>query len=97
VLTPEFVKLTRCLHTGSQLHVIDAHLLEQINRAVSEGRLQNRLGNPVGRRLDTALVNETGSLAYPVFDDIPVLLRDEAIDLHQLADSPKTDQSRSEG
>lgn len=86
MLDPEFIELTRCLHTGTPLRLAEPSLLDEINRAVAEGRLKNKLGEPVTQPLDAALVNQSGQLAYAVIDDIPVLLRDEAIEIRQLND-----------
>jgi uncharacterized protein YbaR (Trm112 family) len=86
VLDPAFIELTRCLHTGTRLHLAAPSLLAEINRAVAEGRLKNQLGQAVTQPLDAALVNQSGEWAYAVMDDIPVLLRDQAIDIRQLND-----------
>ena len=86
MLSPDFLKLTRCPNSGTPLRLAEPQLLSRINRAVESGRLTNKLGEPVTRSLDAALLNEAGDLAYPVFDEIPVLLIDEAIELHQVLD-----------
>ena len=85
MLSPEFVKSTRCLHTGSPLRLAEPSLVARLNRAIVKGDLRNKLGELITRSLDAALINEVGDLVYPVIDDIPVLLRDEAIDVGQLS------------
>jgi uncharacterized protein YbaR (Trm112 family) len=90
VLSPEFVKIARCLHTGGSLRLVEPSLVRRLNKAVAQGKLKNTLGQPVSRPFDDALINEAGELLYPVIRDIPVLLRDEAIDLRQLAEHDET-------
>jgi uncharacterized protein YbaR (Trm112 family) len=84
MISDEFIEMTRCLHTGRPLHRADKTLCERLNQAIGAGHVQNRSGETVARAIDAGLVNEDGSLLYPVYDDIPQLLSDEAIPLAQL-------------
>jgi uncharacterized protein YbaR (Trm112 family) len=90
VFSPEFIKITRCLHTGTGLQLAEPRLLQRLNRAIAAGQLKSVLGQSVTPALDAALINETGDLAYPVRREVPVLLRDEAIDIGQLAPQEET-------
>ena len=45
------------------------------------GTLTNRAGEPVRERLDGGLVRADGKVLYPIREDIPVMLVDEAIPL----------------
>jgi uncharacterized protein YbaR (Trm112 family) len=66
------------------LSPIDAVLLSQLNQAVATGTLRNRAGRVVERKLDGGLIREAGDFIYPLHDQIPVLLKDDAIPLDQL-------------
>ena len=90
MFSPEFIKITRCLHTGTGLRLVEPGLLQRLNRAIAAGQLTNVLGQSVTQALDAALINDAGDLAYPVRRDVPVLLRDEAIDIGQLARQEET-------
>jgi uncharacterized protein YbaR (Trm112 family) len=48
--------------------------------------LTNRGGQTVEERVSSGLVRDDGLLFYPVIDDIPVMIIDEAIALEQLGD-----------
>jgi uncharacterized protein YbaR (Trm112 family) len=61
-------------------------MLQQINARIRDGRLVNRSGNRLGETIDGGLVRADGAVLYPIIDDIPVLLRDDAIALDQLAE-----------
>ncbi|WP_158404395.1 Trm112 family protein [Candidatus Xiphinematobacter sp. Idaho Grape] len=53
--------------------------LEELNLRVCSGTLLNQLGQTVCQPLKAALIREDGNVAYPVRDDIPFLLLEEAI------------------
>ncbi|MEM9351788.1 MAG: hypothetical protein AAGA92_02140 [Planctomycetota bacterium] len=73
------LKLLQCPNDGSALSVGGEDLVVSLNAAVAEGRLKNLGGEVVERPLDGVRVRESGDLAYPIFDGVPVLLADEAI------------------
>ncbi len=83
MVSDELLKMMRCLETGSPLRRADTGLCQQINEAIDAGKIRNRLGRSVDRRVDGGLVNEERTLIYPVYDEVPQLLRDEAIELGQ--------------
>ncbi|CAN5679140.1 hypothetical protein BH23GEM11_BH23GEM11_08190 [soil metagenome] len=74
-----------CPETKSRVSLADADLLAKVNGAIADGTLLNREGTPVRGALDAALVREDGLLLYPIRDDIPVMLIDEAIPLDALS------------
>ena len=87
MISPEFVRMTRCLATHSPLHLAEDRMCQRINAKISQGRIRNRAGRPVENKVDAGLINQDGSLLYPILDDIPQLLLDEAIPLSQLSDA----------
>ena len=51
------------------------------NRQIAAGQLQNRAGQPVKEPIDGGLVREDKRFLYPIRQNIPVMLIDEAIPL----------------
>jgi uncharacterized protein YbaR (Trm112 family) len=70
-----------CPDTKEKLALADAAQLGRLNRAIEEGTVKNKAGQPVRAVLTAALFRVDGRVAYPVQDNIPVLLPDEAITL----------------
>jgi uncharacterized protein YbaR (Trm112 family) len=76
--------MLRCPNDRSKLRAAEAALVTRLNAAIAAQRLRNQVGGRVERPIDGALVREAGDLAYPIIDQIPVMLYDEAIPLAQL-------------
>lgn len=84
MVSDELLKMMRCLETGSPLRRADAKLCQQINEAIDAGKIRNRWGRSVDRQMDEGLVNAERTLLYPVYNEVPRLLREEAIEVGQL-------------
>ena len=80
----EFLGLLRCPLTLSTLAVADESLLASLHARIAAGTLLNRAGQAIDRAIDSGLVDEGETVLYPVHDEIPCLLIEEAIPLEQL-------------
>jgi len=76
-LSPDLLELIRCPETRQRLRLADEAELAALNARVASGLLVNRAGQARTTPLAAALLREDGTLAYPIEDDIPVLLVDE--------------------
>ena len=81
----DLVNMLVCPDDQSSLELASNELLAQLNRAIALGTLKNRAGQKLEQRLGAALVRADQTMAYPVVDDIPMMLVDEAIPLNQAA------------
>jgi uncharacterized protein YbaR (Trm112 family) len=70
-----------CPETHQQLALAAPSALEQINQQITGGRLKNRGGHAVTGKIDGGLVRADGKYLYPLRQNIPILLVDEAIPL----------------
>jgi len=84
MVNPELLEILVCPETKQTLTVADTDILNQVNQAVAVGGLMNQGGDRVKDRIEEGLVREDGKVLYPVKDDIPVMLLDEAIRLDTL-------------
>jgi uncharacterized protein YbaR (Trm112 family) len=73
-----------CPTTRVPLRLLDAGELDALNRAIDGGHVQNAAGSRIDRRLAAGLVTTDRRTIYPIEDDIPVLLADEAVSSSQV-------------
>lgn len=85
MVDPKLLEILVCPETKLPLRPADAPLLNAVNQAVESGTLRNRGGETVGDPISAGLVREDGAVLYPIRDDIPVMLLDEAIPLEDLS------------
>jgi uncharacterized protein len=81
MIADHLLEILRCPQDRSRLRRADAELVQRLNRAITAGALKNAAGEPIEKPLDGGLIREAGDLMYPIIDEIPVMLPDEAIDL----------------
>ncbi len=81
----ELLKMLVCPENHSELSVASNELVARINAAAASGTLVNKAGRKVERHLDGGLVRADQAVLYPIVEEIPMLLVDEAIPLDQPA------------
>ena len=82
-LSANFVGLLRCPATGQPLDFADENLLAQLNsrRLVGKEALPGGQEPAMPETIMAALIRADGKLLYPIRNEIPVLLLEEAIPL----------------
>ena len=73
-----------CPVTRAPMEVMPDAKLQEVNRRIRDSKLVSRDGTVLTTELRGALITRDGNLAYPVEDEIPVLLEDYGIVLSQL-------------
>ena len=81
MISKELLDILVCPENHTRLELADDRLIAYLNQAIEEGRLTNRGGEKIGTPLDGGLVRADGRVLYPIIDEIPVMLLDEAIEL----------------
>ena len=81
MLDPEFVKILVCPDNRTPVRVASEQEIINLNQKIEEGALQNIGGRIVNDKLDGGLIREAGDRLYPVRENIPVMLVEEAIQL----------------
>lgn len=81
----ELLEILVCPETKEPVRLADDALLDRVNGAIERGTVQNRGGETVKDPVEEGLVREDGKVLYPVRDDIPIMLIDEAILLDDLS------------
>ncbi|NBV23938.1 MAG: hypothetical protein EBS05_18720 [Proteobacteria bacterium] len=78
-MNPELLSILRCPETRQTLAVAEAAVVERLNALAAAGQLRNAAGQAVTAKLDGGLVRADGKALYPVRQNVPVLLVDDAI------------------
>jgi len=81
VVDQELLDILVCPETRQPLHRAGQDILDRLNIAAASGALVNRGGTRVTELVLEGLVREDGQVLYPVREDIPIMLLDEAIPL----------------
>ena len=84
MINKELLAILVCPIDRTPLSMVDDQVVAQVNRAIAAGRVTNRVGRLVDQPIDGGLLRGDNAFLYPVYDDIPVLLADEAIPLSQV-------------
>jgi uncharacterized protein len=79
MIAQELLDLLVCPENKMPVAVADDGLVAKINAAIKAGEVTNRGGEKVDDKIDGGLVREDKAYLYPVRDDIPIMLIDEAI------------------
>jgi uncharacterized protein YbaR (Trm112 family) len=88
MIDKELLDILVCPETKQPVRYADAELLGLLNAAIDAGDVVDRGGSPVSAIIEEGLVRQDGLLLYPVRDEIPIMLIDEAIPLEGLAAAP---------
>ncbi len=84
MIDKKLLEILVCPADHTPLSIAGEQLIARLNRAIAAGRVKNQAGRPVEKPLEAGLIRADKTLLYPVVDDIPVLLADEAIPLTQI-------------
>jgi len=81
MLDPQLLAILVCPETKAPVKLAESGLLAAVNQAIAAGKVSNKGGEAVKQPLDGGLVRADGKLLYPIRDEIPIMLVDEAIPL----------------
>jgi len=81
MIDEELLEILACPETKEPVQLADQALIDEINARIERGEVKNRGDKKVEKKIDGGLVRADGAYLYPIDDDIPVMLIDEAIPL----------------
>ena len=80
-INQELIDILVCPETRQSLTLAVADEVADINQRIARGELTTRQGRVVTEPVGGALVRADRQVFYPIRDDIPIMLVDEAIAL----------------
>jgi uncharacterized protein YbaR (Trm112 family) len=81
MVSKELLDILVCPETKQPVSLADEALVAGINQKIREGKAVNRGGQAIQEPIHGGLVREDRAVLYPIRDDIPVMLIEEAIPL----------------
>lgn len=86
MVDPRLLEILVCPDSRQPLREAPAALIERVNVAVAAGQLTSRGGDTIRLPIEGGLLREDGRWLYPVRQDVPVMLIDEAIPVYEIQD-----------
>ena len=85
MVDPELLKILVCPENKTPVTLVDDSVLAKVIGAIASGSLKNRGGEAISDRIDGGLLREDKAYLYPIRDDIPIMLIDEAIPMEHVS------------
>jgi len=83
-ISSDLLEILICPENRTKLRLAAPEYIQRLNQAISAGTLRNRAGESVQTPMVGGLIREDGKYLYPIVEEIPVLLIDEAIPTEQV-------------
>ena len=85
MLKQDFIDMLCCPETRTSVVQVTEPLILKINDRIKKGLMKNRAGTLVAEPIDGGLLREDRQYLYPIRNDIPVMLIEEALPVKDLA------------
>lgn len=79
MIVKDLLKILCCPETKQGIQYIEGAVINTINAAIKKGTLKNRSNQTIKDPITAGLLREDRKYLYPVREDIPIMLIDEAI------------------
>lgn len=79
MIARELLDILCCPETKQDLELIQGASITKINEAIGAARVTSRGGETVKEKIDCGLLRADRAYLYPIREDIPIMLIDEAI------------------
>ena len=79
MIDSELLEILCCPETKHPVTLVEGDTIVKLNEKIASGSVTNRGGKKVEEKIDSGLLREDKKFLYPVRDDIPIMLEDEAI------------------
>ncbi len=83
MINKELLDILCCPETKQDITYVDGDIIKKINSEIQKETLKNRGGETVREPIEAGLLREDRQFLYPVREDIPIMLIEEAIPFGQ--------------
>jgi uncharacterized protein YbaR (Trm112 family) len=83
MISNDLLDILCCPETKQDVVLADEALIGKINARIATGVVKNRGGQPVREKIDGGLLRHDQRFIYPIREDIPIMLMDEALPMEQ--------------
>lgn len=80
----ELLDILVCPENKTAVKLVGQDVVDRVNAAIKAGGLKNRAGEKVEEPIDAGLLRADGKFLYPIREDIPIMLIDEAIPMESV-------------
>lgn len=81
MISKDLLESLCCPETRQGVVVAEEALITKLNQAIASGTLKNRAGKVVTEKIEGGLIREDKSRVYPIRNNIPIMISEEAIPL----------------
>ena len=86
MINKELLDILCCPETKQDIEYIEGEVITKINGEIENGSVNNRGNETVKEPIDAGLLREDRKYIYPIREDIPIMLIDEAIPFDRFDD-----------
>ena len=79
MIDDQLLEILCCPETKQPVTLAASDVIDRVNAKIARGELVNRGGQKVEEKIDGGLLREDLKFLYPIRDEIPIMLEDEAI------------------
>ncbi len=79
MVAKDLIDILCCPETKQDITLIEGAVIDKVNAKIKQGVLKNRGGEILKEPIDSGLLREDRKYLYPIREDIPIMLIDEAI------------------
>ena len=77
------IEILVCPESQQAVQEAEFNLIAELNQQIQKQSLKNRAGHLVTEEIDSGLIRDDGLWLYPVRNQIPIMLTEEALPLPQ--------------
>ena len=83
-ISTDLLNILVCPETKQKVKPVDDQLVAKLNHQIAAGTLKNRAGEILSQQLSGALIREDGKYLYPIQQEIPIMLIEEAVPMAEI-------------